>query len=53
MRIYTANGLRVKIRGFFQEIITPGNKTQDFILTRNGHGEHLRNHDGNRDGSGG
>lgn len=30
MRIYTANGLRVKITGFFQEIITPGNKTQDF-----------------------
>ena len=23
MRIYTANGLRVKITGFFQEIITP------------------------------
>lgn len=42
----------------------PGNKTQDFakyvqilggvaVQTRNGHGEHLRNHDGNRDGSGG
>ena len=53
MRIYTSNGLRVKITGFFQEIITRKQNARFrkvFIQSRNGHGEHLRNHDGNRDG---
>lgn len=56
MRDYTPNGLRVQNTGFFQKIITPGNKTQDFakyvqilggvaVQTRDGHGEHLRNGD--------